>query len=134
MNFISPFLLYAKTLCSAPKFYAPKKLLRSWAQSVKWLCTKLMRWEVPNRIVVIESKCLSEFDRWLWSDSDYNEKSESTISIFDIIRSYSIYFQLKSILFLIKIDLFWNNVDYSIKNDDIYWKNDGFNINSPIIN
>ena len=43
--------------------------------------TKLMRLEVPNQIVVIESKSLSEFDCQLLFDTDSNDVSESTISI-----------------------------------------------------
>ena len=65
-----------------------------------------MQLEVPNPIVVVESKCLSKFDCQLWSDSDSNDKSKSTISIFDI---NSIIFDILSIkmnLFSINIDLF----------------------------
>ena len=41
VDFINPFMLYA--LCSAPNFYArPKKLLKSWAQSIRWLCAQLL--------------------------------------------------------------------------------------------
>ena len=42
---------------------------------------KQMRLEVPNRIVVIESKSLSKFDHRLLSDLDSNDESESTIAI-----------------------------------------------------
>ena len=42
--------------------------------------TKLMQLEVPNWIVV-ESKSLSKLDHRLLSDSDSNDESESTISI-----------------------------------------------------
>ena len=42
---------------------------------------KLMRLEVPNWIVIVESKWRSEFDRRLWFDSDSKDLFESKITI-----------------------------------------------------
>ena len=107
-----------------------------------------MRLEVPNRIVVIESKSLSEFDRRLLSDSDSNDESESTFSILIWIWSYSVYFQLKSIFFdifpikrsiLIDQCQIFHRKRWVFKwKKDLYQKrlhiekNDDFNINWPI--
>ena len=52
-----------------------------------------MRLGVPNRIDVIESSLKSEFDVKL---SDSNDLIESTISIFDYIRSKIDLFSIKS--------------------------------------
>ena len=83
------FLIFCRTLAEYPncKNFNLKKSISAisvrWLnQSVfQWVSSKLMRIEVPNRIVVIESKSLSKFDRRLLSDSDSNDESESRISI-----------------------------------------------------
>ena len=80
---------------------------------------KLMRLKVPNRILVVKLKCLSEFERQLWSDSVSNDKSESKISIFDI---NSIIFDIFSINYLLKDRFYRPNVNYFIENDDLYRK------------
>ena len=71
-----------------------------------------MRLGSPNRIDVVESNLKSEFDRRIIVDSDSNDLIESTILIFDIIRSKidlfsnkSIFFDIKLIKRSIKIDL-----------------------------
>ena len=42
VDFINPFKLYPKLLRSELNFLCLKKLLKSWAQSVKWLCSQLL--------------------------------------------------------------------------------------------
>ena len=54
-----------------------RNTLRNW-KSVE---IKLMPLGVANRIVVIESKSVSEFDRRFQSDSKSNDEIESTIAI-----------------------------------------------------
>ena len=55
-----------------------------------------MRFGLPNRSDVVESSLKSEFDRRIIVDSDFKDLIESTISIFDYIRSKIDLFSIKS--------------------------------------
>ena len=64
---------------------------------------KLMRLGLPNRIDVVESSLKFKFDRQIIVDSDSNDLTESTISIFDYIRFKIDLFSIKSTFFDIKL-------------------------------
>ena len=69
---------------------------------IKRLATKLMQFGLMNWIDDDSDSKPVDFDRWFWSDSKSNEKSESTIAISILVRSILIKRSLKRSKILIK--------------------------------
>ena len=92
VDFISPFKLYAKLLCSEPNTFTPKKLLKSWAQNIKWLCPQLSE-KIVTRVDKLKTLSLDIWFLWIWKSESWPLASwtgDNVINAVDIFRMKNI--------------------------------------------